>query len=117
MTGDDRVRHCGACKKDVFDISALTRDEAEALIRENHGDLCGRYYQRSDGTIILADCTIGTSRKRKRFVIAAGVVTVFAIGGVARYLDHRKQAALEHDLHTQVLGGAVSFEPPMQEAK
>jgi hypothetical protein len=43
MTGDERVRHCGACKKDVFNLSALTRDEAELLIREKHGDLCGRY--------------------------------------------------------------------------
>jgi hypothetical protein len=24
MTGDERVRHCGACKKDVFNLSALT---------------------------------------------------------------------------------------------
>lgn len=112
MTGDERVRHCGACKKDVFNLSALTRDEAEALIREKHGDLCGRYYQRKDGTIILADCTIGKSRKRKRFVIAAGMVTVFVIGGITRYLDHRHDTMMDHEgHHDQVLGGAVSFEP------
>lgn len=117
MTGDERVRHCGACKKDVFNISALTRDEAEALIRDKHGDLCGRYYQRTDGTIILADCTIGKARTRKRFVIAAGVVTVFAIGGIARYLDYKKQRSTVLAAHQgQVLGGAVSFEPPPGEA-
>ncbi len=103
MTGDERVRHCGSCKKDVFNLSALTRDEAEALIRDKAGDLCGRYFQRSDGTILLADCTIGKAKKRKRFVIAAGVVSVFAIGGVARYLDHRTQRT------TETLGGQVSF--------
>jgi hypothetical protein len=112
MTGDERVRHCGACKKDVFNLSALTRDAAEALIREKHGELCGRYYQRKDGTIILADCTIGKSRKRKRFVIAAGVVTVFVIGGITRYVDHQHDATMDHEgHHDQVLGGAVSFAP------
>ena len=112
MTGDERVRHCGSCKKDVFNISALTRDQAEALIREKHGDLCGRYHQRKDGTIILADCTIDRARKRKRFVIAAGVVTVFVIGGIARYTDHVKaKAELATAGATHAMGGAISFAP------
>ena len=112
MTGDERVRHCGSCKKDVFNISALTRDQADALLREKHGELCGRYYQRKDGTIILADCTIGKARKRRRFVIAAGVVTVFAIGGIARYVDHAQvKAEIATEGATHVMGGAVSFTP------
>jgi hypothetical protein len=57
MTGDDRMRTCAACSKRVFNISALTRVAAEALVASNRGtDWCGRYYQRADGTIVLADC-------------------------------------------------------------
>src|SRR5262245_37711759 len=48
MVGDDRVRHCGKCDKDVFNLSAMTRDEAETLIREKHGNLCARYFKRAD---------------------------------------------------------------------
>src|SRR5512141_2967817 len=59
MVGDDRVRHCASCDKDVFNLSSMTRDEAEALIVGKAGNLCARYYQRQDGTILLADCAVG----------------------------------------------------------
>ena len=31
MTGDDRARHCGRCKLTVYNLSAMTHDEAEQL--------------------------------------------------------------------------------------
>ena len=73
MIGDDRVRHCGECKKNVYNLSNMTRPEAEMLIAGRNGELCVRYYQRTDGTIITSDCTIGVKRKRRRRVIAAGI--------------------------------------------
>lgn len=79
MTGDERVRACGSCSKNVYNLSTLTREEAEALIIEKEGKLCVRYYQRTDGTILLKDCSIGIVQKRKRRVIAAGVAAL--LGG------------------------------------
>src|SRR5580704_12468797 len=74
MTGDDRVRTCGACAKQVFNLSEMTRAEAEAVISRRNGDLCGRFYQRKDGTILLADCTVGGSGARARsFVLATAL--------------------------------------------
>ncbi|HEY4181651.1 MAG TPA: hypothetical protein VGM90_32630 [Kofleriaceae bacterium] len=81
MTGDERSRHCGQCKKDVFNISGMTRDEAQELMIEKNGELCVRYFQRKDGTILLKDCSIGISQKRKRRVIAASVALL--LGGTA----------------------------------
>ena len=81
MTGDDRVRACSACDKDVYNLSSLTRDEAQALIIEKNGQLCVRYYQRTDGTILLADCTVGKAAARRRKWIAAGAVALLAGGG------------------------------------
>src|SRR5689334_14925454 len=72
MTGDDRVRACADCNKNVYNLSSMTRDEAETLILAKEGRLCVRYYQRSDGTILLKDCEVGVSQKRKRRLIAAG---------------------------------------------
>ena len=82
MTGDDRTRHCGACDKDVYNLSGMTREEAEALIVERNGELCVRYYQRTDGTILLADCTVGVRRKRDRRRTATRAAALVA-GGLA----------------------------------
>lgn len=82
MTGDERVRHCGDCKKNVYNLSDMTRDEAQALIIEKEGKLCVRYFRRADGTILLKDCSIGVSRRRKRRIIAAGAAALLA-GGAA----------------------------------
>jgi hypothetical protein len=90
MVGDDRVRHCGSCDKDVFNLSAMTRDEAEALIVATKGDLCARYYQRHDGTIILQDCSVGVAQKRKRRVIAAGAAGLLAMGGAAAWFANQR---------------------------
>ena len=81
MTGDDRARHCGDCKKTVFNLSDMLRAEAEALIIEKQGKLCVRYYQRKDGTILTKDCPVGVARRRKRKLIAAGAVAMLAGGG------------------------------------
>lgn len=91
MVGDDRVRHCASCDKDVFNLSSMTRDQAEALVLAKAGNLCARYYQRKDGTILLADCAVGIAQKRKRRVIAAGAAMLLAGGGAAAWLAKRSQ--------------------------
>ena len=89
MTGDDRTRHCGACKKNVYNLSGMTRDEAEALLIERNGDLCVRYFQRHDGTILLADCTIGvTRRRRRRWIAAAGAMLLAGSAGATALARH-----------------------------
>ena len=59
MTGDERKRFCGACKLDVYDLSGLTRAEAEALVfgRAAAGQrTCVRLWRRADGTVLTQDC-------------------------------------------------------------
>jgi hypothetical protein len=83
MTGDDRTRYCGECKKSVYNLSGMTRDEAEALLIDRNGDLCVRYFQRHDGTILLADCAVGVKRRRRRRLVAAGAAALLASGAAA----------------------------------
>jgi hypothetical protein len=93
MTGDEQVRACAQCNKNVYNLSSMTRDEAEALIVAKEGKLCVRYFQRKDGTILLKDCTIGVSKRRKRRVIAAGAAALLASGaGAAMMLRHKSDA-------------------------
>nr|MBK7068181.1 hypothetical protein [Deltaproteobacteria bacterium] len=83
MTGDEQSRFCGSCKKNVYNLSAMTREAAEALVRSKEGELCVRYFRRTDGTILTADCPVGVRRKRVKLVAAAGAVTALAAGAVA----------------------------------
>ncbi|NHZ34252.1 hypothetical protein [Massilia rubra] len=57
MQGDERVRHCNDCNKNVFNLSAMPEADATRLLADNHqGDLCVRFYQRQDGTVMTSDC-------------------------------------------------------------
>lgn len=57
MKGDLRVRHCGDCNKNVFNLSAMPEAEAAALVAANtRGELCVRFYRRQDGTVMTSDC-------------------------------------------------------------
>ncbi len=67
MVGDDHVRFCSGCEKNVFNLSTLSRDAAETLLRDRLGtDLCIRFYQRTDGTILSQDCPTGVKKKRRK---------------------------------------------------
>jgi hypothetical protein len=85
MVGDERVRYCGSCQKDVYNLSGMPRDEAERLVRERAGELCVRLYKRDDGTVLTADCPVGVKRKRRRR-LAVAVVTAGAAAAGAMYM-------------------------------
>lgn len=73
MTGDERVRFCGACNKNVYNISRMTRTEAEALIESAQGKLCAKFERRADGTILTADertALAGFRWRLPRFAVA-----------------------------------------------
>lgn len=78
MTGDRRVRACTHCNQNVFNLSAMSRADAEELLREKQGNLCAQYYQRGDGTILLADCEVGVGRRRTQRRFAAGAALMLA---------------------------------------
>jgi hypothetical protein len=85
MTGDDRVRFCGECRLHVYNLSGMSRKEAEALLQAREGRLCVRYFQRADGTIMTRDCPVGLQalhkRKIKRLGKIAAAVTVITVLG------------------------------------
>src|SRR3954451_5691753 len=66
MYGDDRKRFCGQCKLNVYNLSGMTTDEAEALIMNTEGRLCVRFYRRADGTVLTSDCPVGWARVKQR---------------------------------------------------
>jgi hypothetical protein len=66
MVGDEHVRFCGKCEKNVYNLSSLPREEAEALLAAKEGKMCVRLYTRADGTVLTADCPVGVKKRRRR---------------------------------------------------
>jgi len=71
MYGNERKRFCGDCKLNVYNLSGMTRDDAEQLLASSEGRLCVRYYRRSDGTILTKDCPVGWAKMRQRLSVYA----------------------------------------------
>ena len=74
MYGDDRKRFCGDCKLNVYNLSGMTKDEAESLIMNAEGRLCVRFYKRADGSVITADCPVGWAKLKHRTRVYATAV-------------------------------------------
>jgi hypothetical protein len=79
MPGDDRVRFCGQCKQNVYNISGMTEREATRLIADRQGRLCGRITRRADGTIVTADCWTRLRAARRRGLLHLAAVMLLVI--------------------------------------
>lgn len=82
MTGDEKVRFCGQCKKNVYDISSMSKAEAEQLMEEKEGKMCVRLFRRRDGKILTADCPKGVAAFRAKVYGAVGAVVAVVVGGM-----------------------------------
>jgi hypothetical protein len=103
MTGTDQARFCGQCSKTVYNVSAMTREEAETLLGQAELP-CVRIYQRADGTILTSDCPVGLVRKRRRTLLASIAATVVAGLSGLGFIAARRA------MQPQVLMGAVEPE-------
>jgi len=76
MDGDNRVRFCRECSRNVYNLSAMTEREDRRVVAEREGRLCVRFYQRRDGTVLTSDCPVGA--KRSFFVAGARAAALVA---------------------------------------
>lgn len=103
MVGDERVRFCGSCQKNVYNLSGMRREEATALIKDRTGEICVRMYRRADGTVLTADCPVGATKKNVRRL------AVLATGGGALALAGAGLWARMGEPTEQHLAGAISM--------
>lgn len=66
MIGNEQVRFCGQCNLNVYNLSGMTKPEAEHLVAQTEGRLCIRYYRRADGTILTKNCPVGLRALKRR---------------------------------------------------
>ena len=100
MDGDERVRFCGSCRQNVYNLSEMSRNEALALVRgveegERH---CFRFFQRKDGTMMTRDCPVGVRllRRRLAYTVSCGVILIaHALGGL---MGSRRSGSVTEEL-------------------
>jgi len=99
MVGNGRVRFCLQCEKNVYNLSAMPREEAEELLR-SRGDVCVRLYRRADDTIITSDCPVGVKIRRAKQRRSA----LLGIGG-AVFVSSVAASLVAQITCTRALGG------------
>jgi hypothetical protein len=126
MKGDERMRHCGQCKLDVFNLSDMTRDEATAFLAERTGRTCVRMFKRADGTVITRDCPVGLAALRARLVrlslatlalvltLTATALTAFAkVPYLSNYLSQGKFSRFAPLNRSTMVMGDICPAPPI----
>jgi hypothetical protein len=77
MRGNDRVRFCGTCQLNVYDLSGMSQGQAAALVASREGRLCVRFFQRPDGTMVTRDC--GAAGRRLARALFTGICAFIAL--------------------------------------
>jgi hypothetical protein len=83
LAGNDRVRYCGQCHLNVYNLAEMKPAEIEQLVHKTGGRLCGQLYVRKDRTATLRDCPTGRSNvvwRRIRKAAAAIAVLILGLG-------------------------------------
>ena len=63
----------------VYNLSAMSKTEAEKLFLNSEGRLCVRFYRRADGTVLTKDCPVGWQAvKRRASQFATAAFSLFA---------------------------------------
>lgn len=73
---DERVRHCGACVKNVFNVQSMSADEVRELVLKTEGRLCFRFFVRPDGTMLTKDCPVGLAAVRRKMLLSMAAVMI-----------------------------------------
>src|SRR2546421_9675883 len=114
MYGDERKRFCGQCKLNVYNLSGMNRDEAEALVMNAEGRVCVRFYRRADGTVLTQDCPLGWARIRQRTratLAAAGSLLMALVTGVLFVSLFSRQTATVGELRIPFITPMPTPEP------
>jgi hypothetical protein len=90
MIGTERKRFCGKCRLNVYNLSGMSRAEAESLLLNSEGRLCVRFYRRADGSVLTKDCPVGWQAVKQcvsKTATAAASLVFAALGsiGLASY--------------------------------
>ncbi len=126
MVGNNRERFCGECQLNVYNLSGMTKRDAESLLMNSEGRLCARFFRRKDGTIITKDCPVGWQAAKQRLskmwtAIASVLITAVSGIGITAFMTQKSEPEImgviraenpETSQHSsEPLVGKIAFEP------
>jgi len=95
LAGNDRVRYCGQCRLNVYNLAEMPKEEVDALVRSTEGRLCGRLYLRGDKKAATRDCGGYRSRQRlRRWMTAAALLLLGGFTWASRSADSPDRTSL-----------------------
>ena len=116
MFGNERMRFCGQCQLNVYNLSEMSEAEAERLIGQTEGRLCVRYYRRQDGSIITQNCPVGLrviKRKLSRAAKAVATTVLTFSTGIDFYRNADKLLFRPHVMGQMVTVHDNQVAPPI----
>ncbi len=124
MYGDERKRFCKDCSLNVYNLSGMTKGDAENLIIDSEGVVCVQIHRRSDGTILTKNCPVGWKKLKKEVSYIAtatfAVLIAFCTGVFSvNLLDDQKYVEEESGVEEGEkfeFGGSISNLTEVKEA-
>ena len=123
LTPEERGHFCATCQTKVWDLSSMTKAEADALVQELDGDLCVSYRERADGSVAhRPEPLVPLARLRARLPAAAGLSLMLAActpstGGESDAAPAQGPKAEEPKAEEPKAQGPKAEEPKAQEPK
>jgi hypothetical protein len=114
MVSDAHVRHCGACDRQVYDLTALDPDEIEAFLRERKDALpCLQLHVRPDGRYQDGPCG---PAERRALVRAGTLALTLGLSGVVALLS-ASGSSIDEGVRASVLEPREDPEAAAREAE
>jgi hypothetical protein len=79
MKGDARVRFCPQCQKNVYNLSAMSRAEAEQVLAEHQESLCAQIRRDRNGRV-THDANLWAHNRWRRWYAAAAALIASLVG-------------------------------------
>lgn len=119
MVGDERARFCQSCELNVYNLSGMSRAEAERLVAGAEGRVCVRFYRRADGTILTGNCPVGLRALKQRLARFARATVSAALGflaglGLAPARRYEVMGEMVYDpapVRSYEIMGGIGYEP------
>lgn len=122
MEGDSRRRHCCACEREVYDLSAMTRGEAEPLLRRRRAgeEICVRYAIDRSGEVQFREASqvpVALLRPARRIAVGAGLLGAALSGCASRVVTKSTTPPLAviRPVQAQAAPGQPAECPPQRE--
>lgn len=111
----ERVRFCSQCNLNVYNLSNMTRNEANTLLARTEGRLCVRFYRRADGTVLTENCPVGLRTFKRRVAWVAQLLLGMLLASLG--LDRIEPVKRRFEMVSPrlVVMGAVALPPEKPE--